>query len=80
MKKLLMLLAISLTISGVVKAQTAEKEEVKVKPTSTPTQRVHNTFSRNKRHKGYKVKSTDGDHKSSTTVNTTTGATKTKND
>ena len=79
MKKLLMLLVVGLTISAAASAQ-PEKEEVKVKPTSTPTQRVHNTFSRNKRHKGYKVKTTDGDHKSSTTVNTTTGATKTKND
>lgn len=75
-----MLLIVGLTIGAAAQAQTAEKEEVKVKPTSTPTQRVHNTFSRNKRHKGYKMKTTDGDHKSSTTVNTTTGATKTKND
>lgn len=74
-----MLLVVGLTMGAAASAQTV-KEEVKVKPTSTPTQRVHNTFSRNKRHKGYKVKTTSGDHKSSTTVNSTTGATKTKND
>ena len=32
------------------------QEKDKVKKTSTPTQKVHNTFSKHKKYKGYKVK------------------------
>lgn len=53
-----------------VKAQT----EVDVKKTSTPAQKVHNTFSRHKHYKGYKVKRKDAyGHKRKKIVNTQTG-------
>ena len=52
MKKIMFLLFISFTISFVTMAQT----EVKVTKTTTPAQKVHNTFSRHKHYKGYKVK------------------------
>jgi len=74
-----MMLGLGLVLGTAASAQT-EKSEVKVRATSTPTQRVHNTFSHNKRHKGYRIKAVEGDHKTTTTVNTTTGTTKTKVD
>ena len=51
MKKLLLLLMI-MSIGFFVTAQ--EKE--KVKKTSTLPQKVHNTFSKHKKYKGYKMK------------------------
>ncbi len=53
MKKLLGLLLI--TVIG-FSAQAQEKEKTEVKATTTPAQKVHNTFSKHKHHKGYKVK------------------------
>lgn len=37
-------------------AASAQDHKDKVKPTSTVPQKVHNTFSKNKKHKGYKAK------------------------
>ena len=53
MKKLLFLVMLTLTI-GI--AEKAQDEKDKVKKTSTPMQKVHNTFSHHKKYKGYKVK------------------------
>ena len=53
MKKALLLLMITFSIGIVAKAQ---DDKDKVKKTSTPVQKVHNTFSKHKKHKGYKTK------------------------
>ena len=69
MKKLLMMLMLSLVIVG-AQAQTAEK----VKTTTTPVQKVHNMTHRNKHHKGYKIKHEDADgEKTKTIVNNRKG-------
>lgn len=69
MKQLIMLLIICVTALS-TKAQT----QVDVKKTSTPVQKVHNSFSRHKHYKGYKVKRKySNGHKRKTRVNTTTG-------
>jgi hypothetical protein len=52
MKKLLFLLLVIISINVTVNAQ----EKDKVKKTSTIPQKVHNTFSKHKKYKGYKVK------------------------
>jgi hypothetical protein len=52
MKKLLILLLVILSINVTVNAQ----EKDKVKKTSTLPQKVHNTLSKHKKYKGYKVK------------------------
>lgn len=52
MKRLLLMLMLSLSIGIAAQAQTKDK----VKPTSTVPQKVHNTFSKHKKHKGYKTK------------------------
>lgn len=52
MKKLLLLLMIAFCINITVNAQ----EKDKLKKTSTIPQKVHNTFSKHKHYKGYKVK------------------------
>lgn len=52
MKKLLFLLMLAFTIGVTVKAQDKDK----MKKTSTPIQKVHNTVSHHKKYKGYKVK------------------------
>ena len=54
MKKFVLLAIIAVGFSLSSQAQT----EKKVKPTSTPAQTVHNTFSKHKQHNGYKVKTT----------------------
>ena len=51
MKKLLLTLLV-MSFGFLVIAQ----EKDKVKKTSTPMQKVHNTFSKHKKYKGYKVK------------------------
>lgn len=51
MKKLLLTLLV-MAFGLLVIAQ----EKDKVKKTSTPIQKVHNTFSKHKKYKGYKVK------------------------
>lgn len=53
MKKLLFLLMLAFTVSITVNAQ---DEKDKIKKTSTIPQKVHNTVSKNKKYKGYKVK------------------------
>jgi len=52
MKKILFLIMAVLAINVAANAQEVDK----VKKTSTIPQKVHNTFSRHKKHKGYKVK------------------------
>ena len=54
MKKILMLAIISV-MAFAVQAQTVQTE-VKVKQTSSPKQKIHNTFSKDKQHNGVKVK------------------------
>ncbi len=57
MKKLFFFLMIAGTISVAATAQEkVEKKEVKIKKTSTPGQKVHNTFSKHKHYDGVKVK------------------------
>ena len=53
MKKLLFLVLFAFSFGIAAKAQ---DDKDKIKKTSTPVQKVHNTFSRHKKHKGYKVK------------------------
>ena len=53
MKKLLMMLVIGFTIGISARAQ---DEKTEVKKTTTPVQKVHNTFSRHKKYKGYKTR------------------------
>ncbi len=52
MKRLLLMLMFSLSIGIAAHAQDKDK----VKQTSTVPQKVHNTFSKHKKHKGYKTK------------------------
>lgn len=53
MKKLLLFLMFTLSIGIVTNAQDSKD---KVKKTSTVPQKVHNTFSKHKKHKGHKSK------------------------
>jgi hypothetical protein len=53
MKKLLLFLM--LTLSAGIAAHSQDNKD-KVKKTSTPGQKVHNTFSKHKHYKGYKAK------------------------
>jgi len=53
MKKLLFFVMLTFTIGIAAKAQ---DDKDKVKKTSTPMQKVHNTVSHHKRYSGYKVK------------------------
>lgn len=71
-----MLLIVSLSLGIGAKAQT----ETKVKKTTTPGQKIHNVFSKHKRHKGYKVKTEWNGHKTKKTVNYKTGKTEVKKD
>ena len=71
-----MLLIAAMSIGMSARAQT----ETKVKATSTVGQRVHNTFSKHKHHKGYKVKQEGPRHKRKTTVNYRKGKTTVKKD
>lgn len=52
MKKLFLFIMLTITIGFVANAQ----EKDKVKKTSTIPQKIHNTFSKHKKYKGYKVK------------------------
>ncbi len=45
----------------------AQDSTMKVKKTSTPSQKVHNTFSKNKKYDGTKVKTTDSNGNKTTT-------------
>ena len=75
MKKLLSLLALAACISFSTHAQS---KDTKVKKTSSPTQKVHNTFSKHKHYNGYKVKKDSSGVEKKTKVNTTTGEVKRK--
>ncbi|MEP6713074.1 MAG: hypothetical protein ABJA37_11685 [Ferruginibacter sp.] len=77
MKKLLLMLLVSISIAFAAKAQ---EVETKVKKTTTPVQKVHNTFHRHKHYKGYKVKHTANGHTTKRKVNLRTGKTETKKD
>ena len=56
MKKILFLLAfVTLTI-GAMAQQKVVKDEVKVKKTTTPGQKIHNVFSKHKHYSGTKTK------------------------
>ena len=57
MKKLLIAIIMFLALGSTSFAQEKKKEvKEKVKKTSTIPQKVHNTFSKHKKYKGYKVK------------------------
>lgn len=74
MKKLLLgLLTISISF-----ASQAQTPQTKVKPTSTATQKVHNTFSKHKHYNGVKIKSENNGVKHKAKVNTKTGEVKAK--
>ena len=75
MKKLLSLLALAACINLSTHAQS---KDTKVKKTSSPTQKVHNTFSKHKHYNGYKVKKDSSGVEKKTKVNTTTGEVKRK--
>jgi len=77
MKKLLGVLILVLGIGICAKAQVTQ---TKVKKTSSPTEKVHNTFSNHKKHNGYKVKTEDKSGKHTHKMNTKTGEVKDKAD
>ncbi len=59
MQRLILLIFICICFNSTVHAQ---QPGMKVKKTSTVTQKVHNVFSRHKKYKGYKVKYTQDGH------------------
>lgn len=75
MKKLLFLVMFTFTIGMAVKAQ---DDKDKIKKTSTPAQKVHNTVSHHKRYKGYKVKHHHNGHTSKHKVDMKEGEVKDK--
>lgn len=77
MKKLLGVLILVLGIGISAKAQ---ETQTKVKKTSSPTEKVHNTLSKHKKHNGYKVKTEGNGSKHTHKVNTKTGEVKNKAD
>jgi ABC-type metal ion transport system substrate-binding protein len=77
MKKLISLLIISISLCLTAKAQ---QEQIKVKKTTTATQKVHNTFSKHKHYKGYKIKHTKNGHTVKRKVNLKKGTTVIKKD
>lgn len=56
------------------------QDKDKVKGTSTVPQKVHNTFSKHKKHKGYKVKHSHHGHTSKHKVDLKNGEVKNKKD
>ena len=75
MKKLLFVL---LTCFAFLLNSQAQDDQKKVKKTSTLGQKIHNTFSKHKRHSGYKVKKEHNGVKHKHKVNYKTGETKNK--
>ena len=59
MKRIILVMMMCFAMGSIGFAQT----EVKVKPTSTVPQKVHNTFSKHKRHNGVVVKTKTPHHK-----------------
>lgn len=76
MKKLILLLVVSLSMGLMARAQ---ETETKVKKTTTPVQKVHNTFHKHKHYKGYKMKHTNNGHTTKRKVNKMNGKVETKN-
>ena len=74
MKKILAFI-FAVTFAFTAKAQT----EVKVKKTSSPTQKVHNVFSKNKKYNGVKVKHKTNGRKRKVEVKTTPAKVEVKN-
>lgn len=74
MKKILFLLMFAFSIVTMVNAQDKDK----LKKTSTIPQKVHNTFSKHKKHKGYKIKHKHNAHKSKHKVDYKDGEVKNK--
>lgn len=60
--------AIILLLCFSATAALAQETEVKVKKTSSPTQKVHNMFSKHKKHNGVKIKRKRNGHKTKTTI------------
>lgn len=58
----------------------AQHSKEKVKKTSSPTEKVHNTFSKHKKHNGYKAKTEMNGVKHKHKVNTQTGHVMNKTD
>ena len=79
MKKLLLFLMLTFSVGIATQAQQKENKE-KVKQTSTVPQKVHNTFNKNKKHKGYKVKHTKNGTETKHKVDMKKGEVKTKTD
>jgi hypothetical protein len=77
MKKLLFLVMLTFTIGIAVQAQ---DDKDKLKKTSTPIQKVHNTVSHHKKYKGYKVKHHHNSKTSKRKVDYKDGDVKTKSD
>ena len=77
MKKLLFLVLFAFSFGIAAKAQ---DDKDKMKKTSTPIQKVHNTVSRHKKHKGYKVKHEHNGKTSKHKVDYKDGDVKTKTD
>lgn len=75
MKKIFAIVMLFISIGLSTKAQDTKG---KVKKTSTVGQKVHNTFSKHKRHSGYKVKTEKHGVKHKHKVNTQTGEVKNK--
>ena len=75
MRKLVLLALLSMTICFTTVAQDTEK---KIKKTSSVPQKIHNTFSRHKRHNGYKVTTERNGVERKHKVNTHTGEVKDK--
>ena len=77
MKKIFFFLMVTFTISIATNAQEVKD---KVKKTSTVPQKVHNTFSKNKKHKGYKAKHQHNGRTAKHKVDVRKGEVKTKTD
>ena len=75
MKKILLLLMLTCSIGIIVNAQHKDK----LKKTSTIPQKVHNTVSKHKKHKGYKIKHKHNGHKHKHKVDYKDGEVKNKN-
>jgi hypothetical protein len=65
MKKLVLLMFVFV---GFCFYANAQQEHVKVKKTTSAVQKVHNTFSKRKHYKGYKIKHTKNGHTTKTKV------------
>ena len=69
-----------LLVTGLSLSAHAQYSQAKVKSTSSPTQKVHNTLSKHKKHNGYKAKTEMNGTKHKHKVNTETGRAMDKTD